>query len=217
MSSARKGSSPGEKKPQLSEDMQKCLTVIHAMMDHPEAAPFSEPVDWEAYGLLDYPTIIKRPMDASTVEQKLLAGEYATMNKFAVDMRLIYKNAQTYNRSDSEIYKAAEMLAKLFEKKFSKIKKKEETAAGKKRQSSAVQRDVTRQDRVAFSQLVNQLTAQQLGVMVNMIQKDCPEALNEEDDDELEIEVNNLDGNTLLLLLEFANNSVNTQARKKLK
>ena len=40
-------------------------------------------------------------------------------------------------------------------------------------------KEVTRQDRVKFSQLVNQLTSDQLGHVVGVLQRQCPEALNE--------------------------------------
>ena len=56
-------------------------------------------------------------------QKKLLKGGYSSPEKFAADVRLVWKNAQTYNRSDSGIYITADTLSKLFEKKFAKIKK----------------------------------------------------------------------------------------------
>ena len=50
-------------------------------------------------------------------------GKYLTPEKFATDVRLVWKNAMTYNRPDSEIYITADKLSKLFERKFAKIKK----------------------------------------------------------------------------------------------
>lgn len=38
---------------------------------------------------------------------------------------------------------------------------------------------VTRADRVKLSLLVNQLSSDELGQLVDMIQRDCPQALNE--------------------------------------
>jgi hypothetical protein len=38
--------------------------------------PFREPVDWKALGLLDYPSIITRPMDLSTVKKKMSSKSY---------------------------------------------------------------------------------------------------------------------------------------------
>jgi len=52
--------------------------------------------------------------------------------------------------------------------------------------------------------------------MVSIIQKDCPEALNEaEEDDVLEIEINSLDAATLQSLNVFANQCIETSKKKK--
>jgi len=121
----------------------------------------------------------------------------------------------TYNRSDSEIYKTADQLRILFEKRFTKLKK-----TTTKRKSTdpkgGDQREVSRSEKVKFSQLVNQLDSDQLGEMVSIIQKDCPEALNEaEEDDVLEIEINSLDAATLQSLNVFANQCIETSKKKK--
>ena len=53
---------------------------------------------------------------------------------------------------------------------------------------------------------------------MEMIQGQCPEALNEEEEEEIEIEVNNIDGPTLQSLITFANQSVNgSEGHKKQK
>jgi hypothetical protein len=114
----------------------------------------------------------------------------------------------TYNRPDSDIYITAEKLAKLFEKKFSKVKSVKKLG---KREDSSETREITRSDRLKFSQLINQLSSEQLGTLVEMIQKECPEALNEEDDEELEIEINNIDAGTLLNLNSYAQKCSETQ------
>jgi hypothetical protein len=53
----------------------------------------------------------------------LLGGKYPTADKFAADMKLVWKNAMTYNRSDSEIYRTADKFSKTFEKKFATMRK----------------------------------------------------------------------------------------------
>jgi len=52
-----------------------------------------------------------------------MSGKYKTADQFVADMRLIFRNAMTYNRSDSDIYGAADNLMKQFEKKAAKLKK----------------------------------------------------------------------------------------------
>jgi len=66
-----------------------------------------------------------------------------------------------------------------------------------------------------MSQLVNQLSSDELGQLVDMIQRDCPGALNEEDDKEIEIEINNIDPTTLLNLIAFCENCVAGSAKRK--
>lgn len=62
----------------------------------------------------------------------------------------------------------------------------------------------SRADRLKLCQLVSELNSEQLGQLVEIIQKECPEALNEEGDDEVEIETNNIDNTTLQQLVSFA-------------
>ena len=45
-------------------------------MQHNQAGPFLQPVDWQAMNLLDYPKVIKEPMDLSEVEKKLTENKY---------------------------------------------------------------------------------------------------------------------------------------------
>lgn len=47
---------------------------------------FREPVDWEEMGLLDYPQIVKNPMDLSTCKEKLLSGKYSTYEEVFNDI-----------------------------------------------------------------------------------------------------------------------------------
>jgi hypothetical protein len=77
-------------------------------------APFCEPVNWKEMGLLDYPALIKKPMDLGTIrvrfvftsslyfliatgQDKALAGGYKTAEEIAADIRLVWTNCMTYN------------------------------------------------------------------------------------------------------------------------
>jgi len=216
MANKRKSTAP------LSEDMQQCQSVLKFFQARPEAEPFLQPVDWQALNLPDYPEIVKHPMDLGTVEANLNAGKYSSVDKFASDMRLVWKNAMTYNRQDSEIYSTAEGLSKLFEKRFIKIKPPtagtpSSGSARKKQESKTESTEVSRQDRVKFSQLVHQLASDQLGHIVGVLQRQSPDALNEEDDDELEIEINKIDSNTLLELITYANSCIQSSNSTKKK
>jgi hypothetical protein len=64
------------------------------------------------------------------LQKKLEEGKYNTPDKFAADVRLVWKNAMTYNRPDSDIYSTADKLSTVFERKFAKIKGATKPPAG---------------------------------------------------------------------------------------
>lgn len=189
---------------QLSEGLQKCAGILKSMKDKSEAGPFLEPVDWEYYGLTDYPEVIKKPMDLGTVTTKLESGEYSTVEKFVADVRLVWRNAMVYNQPGSQIYTTAEKLSQAFEKKMSKIKPVKKTTSKR----SSMNKEATRQDRVKFSELVKELNGEQLAQVVETIQNECPDALTEVDEEELEIEIQALDSNTLFELNHYAQEAI---------
>jgi len=167
-------------------------------------------------------------MDLGTIQTKLNQSKYQNTEKFAADVRLVWRNAMTYNRPDSDIYRNAEKLAKMFERKFSTRKSVAGTAGAaagdakqqaggpkRKRPDGKEGANVTRQDRVTFSKLVDKLSSDELGQLVDMIQRDCPTALNEEDEKEIEIEINAIDSATLLNLIDFCQQCVTQALNKK--
>ena len=80
-----------------------------------ESEFFREPVNWEELGLLDYPKIIKNPMDLQTVKYNLEGGLYRNEAEAAADIRLITLNAMTYNSPGSRVYVHAKSLSDFFE------------------------------------------------------------------------------------------------------
>ncbi|XP_052002755.1 bromodomain-containing protein 9 isoform X1 [Xyrauchen texanus] len=57
-----------------------------------------------------YSTIIKHPMDFSTMKDKIAANEYKTITEFKADFKLMCDNAMVYNRPETVYYKAAKKL-----------------------------------------------------------------------------------------------------------
>lgn len=53
------------------QDSKKLLDIILDLMERPESEAFREPVDFESLGLSDYPKIVKKPMDLSTIKENL--------------------------------------------------------------------------------------------------------------------------------------------------
>lgn len=80
--------------------------------------PFLAPVDIVALNIPDYPSIIKHPMDMSTIERKLNEGDYETAEDFEADIRLMFNNCYTYNPPVTPVYKMGKELESIFDEKW---------------------------------------------------------------------------------------------------
>ncbi|EGB04816.1 hypothetical protein AURANDRAFT_72433 [Aureococcus anophagefferens] len=94
-----------------------CGDVLEYLMRTKQAEWFLEPVDPEVMGNDDYPTIVAAPMDFGTVKAKLDAGDY-TVHTFAADVRLVFRNAMTFNVEGDDVHEAALWLDVKFEKRY---------------------------------------------------------------------------------------------------
>ncbi|KPJ20626.1 Peregrin [Papilio xuthus] len=65
---------------------------------------FTEPVDLNE--VPDYSTVVKQPMDLSTMGKKLERGAYRTIDDVETDFNLMIDNCLTYNNKDTVFYKA---------------------------------------------------------------------------------------------------------------
>ncbi len=83
--------------------MDKALQLIKNLEKLPEAVNFLKPVDYKNLGLIDYPQIIKKPMDISTIRKKIKQDKYSTIEEVIEDLNLIWDNCRAYNQSGSVI------------------------------------------------------------------------------------------------------------------
>ncbi|CAF3606319.1 unnamed protein product [Rotaria sp. Silwood1] len=90
--------------------------IIYKMIASKDSYPFQQPIDPVALNIPDYSTIIKHPMDISTIHNKLLRGEYKNPLEFCDDVWLMFNNTWLYNRKTTHIYKMCTKLAELFVK-----------------------------------------------------------------------------------------------------
>jgi hypothetical protein len=74
--------------------------------------------DWVKLAIPDYPKIVKKPMDLSTMRAKLDSGAYATAEKFRDDIKLVINNCFLYNPLGTPVHQAGLDLRKLFEEKW---------------------------------------------------------------------------------------------------
>jgi hypothetical protein len=81
--------------------MEKASSLIKSLEKLPEAVNFLKPVDYKGLGLSDYPQIIKKPMDMSTIRKKLKQEKYSTIEELIDDFQLMWENCRTYNQAGS--------------------------------------------------------------------------------------------------------------------
>lgn len=100
---------------------KQCLAIVKALQKNPNAYAFLEPVDWKGLKLLQYPKMVKTPMDLATVEKKLTDGRYDTTDDFRRDIDQIWQNAHIFNQEGSEIHEVATLLSNVFAEKMKEI------------------------------------------------------------------------------------------------
>mmetsp|Transcript_1897 Transcript_1897/g.3791 ORF Transcript_1897/g.3791 Transcript_1897/m.3791 type:complete len:218 (-) Transcript_1897:44-697(-) len=177
----------------------ECFTglskIIAQIVAREDSDAFREPVPWEELGLIDYPQIVKQPMDLGTVMNNLKAGKYATIHAAIDDVRLIWANCQAYNSDGSDFYILAAEFSKRFEEKVAKLL----TDAGIKPAASnvlppstAALNDVepTPTERQDFARFLFRIGKEELGKVVTVLDDKSPQALTKNAaEDEVEINV----------------------------
>ncbi|XP_068639199.1 transcription factor GTE6-like [Aristolochia californica] len=105
----------------MQELMRQFSTLLRQITQHKWAWPFMQPVDVEGLGLHDYYEVIEKPMDFSTIRNQMEATDgtgYKNVREICADVRLVFKNAMTYNDEKSDVYVMAKTLISKFEDKW---------------------------------------------------------------------------------------------------
>jgi len=112
-----------ERKAQLPPQKlkEKCSEVLKGMQTHQHAWVFNCPVDPVELGLPDYFQIVKKPMDLGTIQKKLDAGQYHSIDDFSSDVHLTFDNAMLYNEDGSVVYDMAKELKEKFTADYAKM------------------------------------------------------------------------------------------------
>ncbi|OAC99282.1 hypothetical protein MUCCIDRAFT_116414, partial [Mucor lusitanicus CBS 277.49] len=101
--------------PAMTESNQKrCERIYKKLYSHQACQPFYEPVDAVALNIPLYYTVIKRPMDMSTIRKKLDQGQYQTIWEFELDVRQIFWNCNAFNDNESWVAKQCAALETFF-------------------------------------------------------------------------------------------------------
>ncbi|NXA41673.1 BAZ2B protein, partial [Eudromia elegans] len=120
-SQLKQESFPPIKKPKRddSKDLAICSMILSELETHEDAWPFLLPVNLKL--VPGYKKVIKKPMDFSTIRDKLSSGQYPNLEAFSLDVRLVFDNCETFNEDDSDIGRAGHNMRKYFEKKWTEI------------------------------------------------------------------------------------------------
>lgn len=229
---------PGGGSQPSSDWQRKCKGILKSTMDHLQAFPFNEAVDWKKLKIPDYPQIIKRPMDLGTVEKRLNANHYHGIDDFAREVRLTFTNAKTYNVEFSDIHQMAKVVEAHFEDKLGAAFKgknkrsappeakgpvsKRAKAADSEDELSDVShelpeepteeektRPVALEEKRDLNEKINLLKSDELGKMVDIVKDRCPKSIDQTKDDEIEIDVDALEPGDLRYVAKFVNMCAN--------
>ena len=77
--------------------------LMNSLWKAKDAELFHKPVDPVELGIPDYFSIIKEPMDFSTIKKKLSGFVYTNFKEFVEDMDLTFKNCYLYNGEKSPV------------------------------------------------------------------------------------------------------------------
>ncbi|KAK9448002.1 Bromodomain-containing protein [Limtongia smithiae] len=102
-------------------ELKFCGTVLKELQSKKYEAfsyPFLLPVDPVALNCPTYFRIIKKPMDLSTIQQKLNNNQYETGDEFEEDVRLMFRNCYKFNPESSPVNTMGRRLELVFEKKW---------------------------------------------------------------------------------------------------
>ncbi|NXY42937.1 BAZ2B protein, partial [Ceuthmochares aereus] len=102
-----------------SKDLAMCSMILSELETHEDAWPFLLPVNLKL--VPGYKKVIKKPMDFSTIRDKLSSGQYPNLEAFSLDVRLVFDNCETFNEDDSDIGRAGHSMRKYFEKKWTEM------------------------------------------------------------------------------------------------
>lgn len=105
------------------EELRQALmpTLDRLYRQDPESIPFRQPVDPTTLGIPDYFDIVKKPMDLSSIKNKLIQGKYSDPWEYVDDVWLMFDNAWLYNRKTSRVYRYCTKVSLLYNSTISTV------------------------------------------------------------------------------------------------
>jgi bromodomain-containing factor 1 len=89
-------------------------------------SPFLYPVEDIIAAIPDYARLIKQPIDLLKIKARLEAGDYEDFQQVDADMRLMIRNAKTFNPPQEPVHQCAVQLATIWDEKLKSLPAKQE-------------------------------------------------------------------------------------------
>ena len=115
------------------------LRVVQNIKRLNDAAPFTKPVDVVVLNIPSYPTIVTKPMDLRTIEEKVKEDRYSSVDGYVDDFNQIIENSILFNGLDHVVTKNAQNIKASFDKQMVNLPRPDvadPTPADKKKKSS---------------------------------------------------------------------------------
>jgi Bromodomain/Bromodomain extra-terminal - transcription regulation len=183
-------------------------------------------------GLLDYPKLIKNPMDLGTIKDKLKKKGYKTLRQVSDDVNLVWTNCMTYNQDGSDFYKLADSLHRKWDDKFSKLLQEasgggEKPAAASSSSAAAAAASSSAgvpggaaalKEKRDFAKQLFGLSKEDLGKVLVEVEARCPAAIvRNETEDEIELNVDRISAPVLAELSKFVDAAAKSNGKPKKK
>ena len=97
------------------------LRILGNIKRSKDATAFLHPVDIVALKIPNYPSIVTKPMDLSTLEEKEKAHEYPSIDAFVADFNQIIQNTEMFNGAQHGITQSAYKMKGSFLKQMEKL------------------------------------------------------------------------------------------------
>ena len=173
------------------------------MCEQPESSHFSNPFDFRSLGLIDYPYVIKTPMDLSTISSRLNQNFYQHFDDFLSDIILIWNNCRIYNLPDSAIVQQVEIM----ENNMLRFCNINEISLKNSMNRLNIEENpdiIPFKDKLDLSEILKKLSQKKLGILIDVIEIECPQAVTKLKDQTLQIRIDALDKTIFSRIKEMA-------------
>ncbi|MCJ8732668.1 hypothetical protein PDJAM_G00213940 [Pangasius djambal] len=104
-----------------SKDLELCRLLLAELQAHQDAWPFMTPVNPKS--VPGYRKVIKKPMDFSTIREKLSNSQYLNLETFIIDVNLVFENCEKFNEDNSDIGRAGHSMRRFFQRRWTELLK----------------------------------------------------------------------------------------------